>query len=298
MVKLATVASFLIISLLFGQFVWLTPTSETTGLQRFDEKINLALRRTGHHLLLISGDSTSRIPVVRKLDDNIYILQLGKSFDYNQLPALLQESFALHKIKSNYDVAVVDCKTGELQLGYNFLDYTKNNEVPCGGREQGMNCYHIKITFPASESNPKPMPIWWTVGIGLAFICVLYIGWRKKTPLIKRTDEQPDEAPKRVHFGESSMDLENQLLYVANTQYNLTYREAKLLQLFVKHPNQVLERDFILKSVWEDEGIIVGRSVDVFVSRLRKMLHSDPTLRLMAVHGVGYRLEINSTDGI
>ena len=75
-------------------------------------------------------------------------------------------------------------------------------------------------------------------------------------------------------------------------QHKLTYREAKLLQLLANHPNQVLERDQILKLVWEDEGITVGRSVDVFISRLRKLLAEDPTLRITAVHGVGYRFEV------
>ena len=74
-------------------------------------------------------------------------------------------------------------------------------------------------------------------------------------------------------------------------RFQLTYREAKLLHLFVKNQNQLLERSFILENVWADEGIQVGRSIDMFVSRLRKFLRADPTLRLVAVHGVGYRLE-------
>ncbi len=64
--------------------------------------------------------------------------------------------------------------------------------------------------------------------------------------------------------------------------------------LTLNHPNQLLGRDLILQSVWGDEGITVGRSADVFVSRLRKLLQHDPTLRIASVHGVGYRLEIHS----
>ena len=94
------------------------------------------------------------------------------------------------------------------------------------------------------------------------------------------------------------MDVENQLLYSANTQHNLTFREAKLLHLFIKHQNQVLDRDFILKSVWEDEGVTVGRSIDVFVSRLRKLLQEDTSLKIAAVHGVGYRLEVTHFENI
>ena len=59
------------------------------------------------------------------------------------------------------------------------------------------------------------------------------------------------------------------------------------------HPGQLLERERILREVWADEGILVGRSVDMFVSRLRKKLAADPTVGIAAVHGVGYRLELN-----
>ncbi|RDB05411.1 DNA-binding response regulator [Runella aurantiaca] len=300
--KLAIVASFLAISLLFGQFAWITPDTDATNSQRFEEKTNLALRRTGHRLLLASGDSTSRIPAVRKLDDGTFVLQLSKSFDYSQLPVALQESFDLHGIKNNYDVAVIDCKTNELQLGYNFLDYSKSKEVACIGRDQIVGCYNVKVTFSAPENSPKSSPVWWTLGLGVAFIGISYVVFSRRkaplTPLIEIPEEQTIEKSTRLHFGESSMDLDNQLLYTANTQHNLTFREAKLLHLFIKHQNQVLERDFILKSVWEDEGVTVGRSIDVFVSRLRKLLQEDTSLKIAAVHGVGYRLEVSHLENI
>lgn len=298
--KLAIVASFLVISMLFGQFAWVISATEKITPERFEEKANLALRRTGHHLLLAGGDSTSRIPAVKKLNADTYVIQLNKPFDYSRLPSILQESFDLHGIKNNYDVAVMDCKTNELQLGYNFLDYSKTKEVACVGREQIMSCYNVKVTFSLPENQPKSNPVWWTLGLSLAFIGISYIVLSRRktvpTPLIQTSDEQPIETSTRLHFGESSMDVENQLLYSANTQHNLTFREAKLLHLFIKHQNQVLDRDFILKSVWEDEGVTVGRSVDVFVSRLRKLLQEDSSLKIAAVHGVGYRLEVSHLE--
>ena len=296
MAKLAMAASFLLLTFLFGQFAWLSPSVKSTDASRFDEKANLALRRMGHYLLLASGDSTSRISAVKKLNDNTYILQLNQSFDYDKLPKILEESFKLHKIKSSYDVAVLDCKTNELQLGYNFLDYAKNNEVACGGRQQRMGCYNVKVTFDIPKNQPKSIPIWWTLGLGIAFIGASFLLWRKKTVPISETPDESEKSPTSVHFGNSSMDIANQLLYSGKTQHDLTYREAKLLQLFIKHQNQVLERNVILKSVWGDEGVIVGRSVDVFVSRLRKLFQEDTSLKITAVHGVGYRLEVSNAN--
>ncbi|MBK8042565.1 MAG: response regulator transcription factor [Haliscomenobacter sp.] len=92
-------------------------------------------------------------------------------------------------------------------------------------------------------------------------------------------------------FGQSRLDVAGQVLECGGLRQDLTFREAKLLRLFVTHSGQLLEREFILTQVWADEGVLVGRSVDVFVSRLRKKLSADPSVSIVAVHGVGYRLE-------
>ena len=74
----------------------------------------------------------------------------------------------------------------------------------------------------------------------------------------------------------------------------MTNKEAKLLQLFSSNVNKVISRDTIQKAIWEDEGYFVGRSLDVFISRLRKILSVDPAITIVNIHGVGYKLEIQS----
>ena len=123
---------------------------------------------------------------------------------------------------------------------------------------------------------------------------LLVIGWRRSVQTVPTDSFQKSsqKGANLLHFGQSSLDLANLLLLTGTHKHNLTYREAKLLRVLASHPNQVLERDQILKLVWEDEGITVGRSVDVFISRLRKLLSHDPTIKIAAVHGVGYRMEV------
>lgn len=70
----------------------------------------------------------------------------------------------------------------------------------------------------------------------------------------------------------------------------LTQKEAALLDLFLQHRGEVLRRSFILESIWGEDDYFLGRSLDVFVSRLRKHLRSDPAIRIENVHGVGFRL--------
>lgn len=95
-----------------------------------------------------------------------------------------------------------------------------------------------------------------------------------------------------IRFGNSIFDTGNQCLIIATERIDLTYREAKLLKVFCTHKNKLLERHFINQTVWEDEGIIVGRSVDVFISRLRKFLKNDPSVKISNIHSVGYRFDV------
>ncbi|XHR93775.1 winged helix-turn-helix domain-containing protein [Mucilaginibacter sp. UC70_90] len=73
----------------------------------------------------------------------------------------------------------------------------------------------------------------------------------------------------------------------------LTLKESKLLLIFARSPNVIIERSRLQKEIWEDEGVIVGRSLDMFISKLRKKLEHDPAIKLVNIHGKGYKLEIN-----
>ncbi|MBD2755881.1 winged helix-turn-helix domain-containing protein [Spirosoma validum] len=297
MSKLARIFGITVLVLtgiLFAQFAPLPFAHSTTDTTQFSRKVNLALRRTAHHLLRNAGDDTSRIAPVNQQNAYTFSVQLDRPFDYSQLPALLQESFRIHEIRANYDVAVLDCAHGELQLGYNFRDLTENKEVPCEGRKQVNGCYKLQVTFATSETASQPPVLGWILALGVVMTGFGYVVWRKSasTSALGSTSESNQQESRLVRFGESSLDCTTQTLISGAARHNLTYREAKLLRYLIDHANQVIERDRILKSVWEDEGIFVGRSVDVFVSRLRKLLQADPTVRIVAVHGVGYRLEV------
>jgi DNA-binding winged helix-turn-helix (wHTH) protein len=72
----------------------------------------------------------------------------------------------------------------------------------------------------------------------------------------------------------------------------LSKKECELLELFVARPNEIIKRDELTKRVWEDNGVFVGRSLYTYISKLRKKLKSDTSIKLTNVHGVGYKLEV------
>jgi two-component system, OmpR family, response regulator len=94
-----------------------------------------------------------------------------------------------------------------------------------------------------------------------------------------------------LKVGSSTLDVHNLLLDSNGLATQLTYKEAKLLEIFFRHPDKVIERELFLKAVWEENGFFVARSMDVFISRLRKYLQKDATLKIENIRGIGYILK-------
>lgn len=269
---------------------WLLPVSSQKNQGDFSpEKVNLAMRRTADALLRASGDSTSRIPAIEQPAIGIWRVRLEQPFDYDQLPALLQASLDMHGIRRTYEVAVRRCDDETIELGYHQLDYIQSADVPCGGRAMPDGCHFIEVKFLEKDGKT-----WYSIDKTAILLLVLgglggfWLSRRKKA--VPASTEIADETD-WMKFGNSRLDVAGQVLICGGVRQTLTFRESKLLRLFVSSPDQLLERDLILQQVWADEGILVGRSVDVFVSRLRKKLAGDPSVGITAVHGVGYRLE-------
>jgi len=96
--------------------------------------------------------------------------------------------------------------------------------------------------------------------------------------------------PTQFIIGKCKFDFDNLKLEVAKKTNELTQKEAELLRYFCENKNRVLKRDEILKNLWGDDDYFMGRSLDVFVSRLRKYLKEDTTVSIENIHGVGFKL--------
>jgi len=97
-----------------------------------------------------------------------------------------------------------------------------------------------------------------------------------------------------VRIGNSQVDKNNMALITENQRTDLSYKEAELLLLFGASPNTLLERSVILNKIWGDEGDYVGRTLDVYVSKLRKKIEMDTSLKIVNIRGLGYKLVINA----
>lgn len=100
-----------------------------------------------------------------------------------------------------------------------------------------------------------------------------------------------------LSIGKYELDYPNQKLFLGDVIQNLTQREADLLKMLVENKNQIVKRDHILKQIWGEDDYFLGRSMDVFISRLRKYLQHDTNLRIENIHSVGFRL-IENNDSV
>jgi DNA-binding response OmpR family regulator len=91
-------------------------------------------------------------------------------------------------------------------------------------------------------------------------------------------------------IGRYKFDQKSQLLTLDKTEVLLTHREAEVLGMLAKDLNQLVEKSDILKTIWGDDDFFNGRSLDVFITKLRKKLHEDPSVQILNVRGFGYKL--------
>lgn len=96
------------------------------------------------------------------------------------------------------------------------------------------------------------------------------------------------EGPYQI--GAFTFDPLKQIMSYKGKPVKLTTKESELLELLYKHRNEILERNYALKAIWIDDNYFNARSMDVYISRLRKYLGKDPSLKILNVHGKGYKL--------
>lgn len=255
------------------------------------DKINLALRQTGHLLYDFCGDTFSQIPPVEQISKTEFKLKLENGVDYDKLPEVLDNSLKSFGVSNSYIVSILTCESESIILGYNNLSF-QNHVIPCRTREQDELCKIIMLNI----QNPEPVEskvdycMFWLLLFGVIPFLVFYIN-RKK---IEVSDAKPLFEKKNTNYlaiGCSTFNPTGLMFSYKDASKALTFREGKLFEYFINHKNEVLKREDIQNHVWEDEGVIVGRSLDVFISRLRKIIKNDESIVIKNIHGVGYRLE-------
>jgi two-component system, OmpR family, response regulator len=114
--------------------------------------------------------------------------------------------------------------------------------------------------------------------------------YRTKAILKRTTNVLVNKKEEFYNIGDYVFDTLKQLLTYKDQVIKLTTKESELLELLCRHRNEILERNYALKTIWIDDNYFNARSMDVYITKLRKYLKNDPSVEILNVHGKGYKL--------
>ena len=267
----------------------------------------VAIRMIGHQLLLHAGDSVSRVLPIEKQGDRYKIsFQSPFQFEPEVLVGFIDSIVRQSGIADKYLVEVEACETQQVVYSYEMGSTTKSEMVPCTGRVQPKACYTVFLTIlqvgnQMQSQQPSETKLasshfgttskmnFFTIGLPLAALVLLTIVFYRLQKIRVLTKEDND----LITIGTYQFDKRNMTLTTNKETIELTGKEADLLFLLHGSANTTIERETILHAVWGDEGDYAGRTLDVFISRLRKKLEGDESLKILNIRGVGYKLIVN-----
>lgn len=269
-----------------------------------DKHLEIVLRNIGHQVLLHSKDSTSRVLPVETINENTFRISFEHNFWFtpDTLMNIVHQQLSGTDRQGGYTVSVNDCIQNQTVFAYEVN--TANGDLkPCRGRGQKPGCYVIDISFPAKNGFNYSWLL--LVSIPIAF-AMLYFVRRKNRgsasgelteemidgSLSNQTESIPVPADHKKFGGFVFLEPTGMLSFQGEA-IELSVKEAKALSILSSNLNQAVGRDLLMKEIWEDDGLVViPRNVDVLISKLRKRLSADPSVKIVNVHGKGYKMMV------
>ena len=259
----------------------------------YGERVKMAMREVGNQLLSSHGDSTSIIHPIVEVADSKFELSFENEFAFepDELIAHMKSSLRKSDLAADYRVEVIRCIDDEVAYSFEVQENPKGDILPCRGRAMPEACYTIKLRF----LNPEPPLVdrnMVLLGLmSMAGLCLLAF-FLKRPKNANNYNTKEVLAEKHTSIGSIKFYPSQYKLITPTTEISLSQKECELLTILAAAPNQIVTREELTKQVWEDNGVIVGRSLDTYISKLRKKLKDDENLSITNTHGVGYTLEI------
>lgn len=280
----------------YGQIQTLNPVQQ--------QHVEVAMRKIGHEVLLNLGDSTSRVLPIES-DGNKFRINFESDFAFNpdDVSSIIDTVISQTAVANEYVVEVLGCEDDLVVHSYKIGSDTNSDIMACRGRDYDTGCYSLLITIlkyneelPLDEAEiialdnqnaTEDYSQVYKLILGLVLVALMLAGfifYRNKQATIDENN------PNVVHIGKYRFNKRTMKLWFGEEKIELTSKECDLLQLLCDSTNDTVERETILKMVWGDEGDYVGRTLDVFISKLRKKLEADETVRIVNIRGIGYKL--------
>lgn len=259
--------------------------------------IEVSLRMVGHQVLLSAGNRTSVVLPIDKRGNQYRVrFEVPFGFQPEVVGSKIDSVISATQLSANYIVEFVSCDSHRVVHSYEIG--ATNDVMACQGRSQPEACYELWITFldlkshrsdaffhsgSSDASGEGGMKSFLLVLLGVAVVSAAIVYLLMRSP-------KPKADPNEIRIGAFLFNKQKMELSIHNDRIELTGKESDLLRLLSESANDTIEREDILNAVWGDDGDYVGRTLDVFISKLRKKLEADDSVRIVNIRGIGYKL--------
>jgi DNA-binding winged helix-turn-helix (wHTH) protein len=276
--------SLLIVVILISALTFINKKQEAS-----EKHIEVVLREIGHQFLLSAKDSSSRVLPVIKLNETTYRISFQNDLGFisDSLINIVQRNLQKNGLAAHYIVNLKNCEEKVTVLAFEINRKT-GDLIPCRGRQLGMGCYVVEIDLLKDTT----FNFLWLL---LLIVPLALGGYYLKEGLQKKPVQRSvTDNTECIPVGNFKFYASLNELRTDDKTITLSEKETKALDKFVQNINQVVDRDTLMKTLWEAEGtVVISRNVDVLVSKLRKKLSDDDSLKLMNVPGRGYKLMLS-----
>lgn len=249
--------------------------------------VEVIFRDLGHQLLLSAKDSTSRVLPVKKLNEQTYQISFQNAFSFvsDSLINIVQRTFHKNGLATDFIVSLRNCQQNETVFAFEINK--KGNLTPCKGRTLDVDCYLIEIELLKKNN----FNFFWLL---LLIIPLSLAGFFLKNKFRKKEgNSSTSDNHDYIQLGNYRFYADNNALKIGDNNISLSEKETKAMKIFAENINGVVDREKLMKEIWEDEGIVViSRNVDVLVSKLRKKFIEDSAIKFINVPGKGYKFII------
>ncbi|MGK0384818.1 MAG: DNA-binding winged helix-turn-helix (wHTH) protein [Bacteroidia bacterium] len=291
---------FFLISLLFSSACF----ADGDVLSKKEQHIEVSMRMVGHQVLLSLGDSSSRVLPIEKKGEDKYQIRFENEFAFNpeSIASVIDSVITATKIASNYIVQFESCETNQIVHAYEIGRTVDYNVLACETRNQPKACYNLLITIlkPSTATSSVELVASRDYNLTDKYIVLVILLACVLLPMIlvplllnRKTKSKTSVDQNIISIGQYRFNKRKMELWFEDQRVELTSKECDLLQLLCDSTNNTVGRETILKMVWGDDGDYVGRTLDVFISKLRKKLEGDSNIKIANIRGVGYKLVID-----
>ncbi|MCK3684650.1 response regulator transcription factor [Maribellus sp. YY47] len=236
------------------------------------------MSETAFKIMLVEDDEALRFIVKDNLEQNKFRVTAAED---GEIALQLFE-------RETFDLIILDVMLPKID-GFRVAEKIriKNDQVPIIFlTARSMTEDKIKgLTIGGDDYIPKPFSM-----EELLLKIRIFLRRSQSLPVAKSTGDG------FMSIGKFRFQPQDLSLSIGNQSRNLTLKEAELIRFFAEHPNRVLSRNEILEKVWGSDDYFLGRSLDVFISRLRKYFKDDPGVKITNLHGIGFRFSVKQED--